>query len=124
VGRYVFEPDLSVLAARLTGALAQRYALEALAPGTAYLTGDRQVGNPLVACYEVDDVLPFDRRRVRRLLANRRIGHLSVKKRGVDIDPRHVAKELRCRGDRSATLLLTRIGETVTAIVARSVPAS
>jgi len=129
VGRYVFDPDPAVLAAGLSGALAAEHGLSATGPRAAYLTGDRAVADPALACFEVTDVLPLDLKRLRRLLHERGIGRLEIKKRiqnrikkrGVAHEPDQLRRRLHLRGEGSAVLLLTPIGGTVTAILARRV---
>ncbi len=115
--RYVLEPDPAVLAAGLSAALADRHGLAALGPWQGYLTGDEPIAVPLAACFEVLATLPFDLRRLRGLLAARGVGRLEVKTRGVRHVPDEVRKRLRLRGDRAATLILTRVGRRVLAIV-------
>jgi len=121
IGRYVFEPDPAVLAADLTGVLANQHALNALTVGGGYLTGDEPVESPAMARFEVLESLPFDRRRVKRLLAERQIGRLEIKTRGVAIQPETLRCDLRVKGDTAGVLLLMRQGESVTALVARRV---
>ena len=117
IGRYVLEPDAAVLAARLSGELATRHDLGLIAPGIAYLTADHPVDDPALAVFEVSDVLPFNVKRLKALLRERGIGRLEVKKRGVSHDPREIRKVLRVPGDQQATLIVTRVGGAVTAIL-------
>jgi SAM-dependent methyltransferase len=119
VGRYVFDVDAAVRAARLTGVLASQHALSALAKGPTYLTGPRPIDDPLLACFEVNDVFPFEPRILARRLAERAIGRLEIKKRSVDIDPEKLRRELKLRGDNAATLLVTRAGDSLVAILAQ-----
>ena len=119
IGRFVFEPSAAVLAARLTGALAEQQGLSAITPGIAYLTGAAPIENPLLACFEVDEVVPFDIKRLRGLLRERDIGRLEVKTRGVGIDPPQTIKALKPPGTRAATLLLLPLRGSVVAILAR-----
>ena len=121
IGRYIFEPDPAVLAAGLSGALAQKHQLAKIAPGVAYLTGDQPADEALLSCFEVIEVLPFDLRRLKSLLRDHRIGRVEVKKRGGDLDPAEIARKLRGTGDETATLLLANIGSRVTAILARRI---
>ncbi|MBN1590641.1 MAG: hypothetical protein JW888_14095 [Pirellulales bacterium] len=121
VRRFVFEPDPAVLAADLTGVLAEGHVLETLTGGGGCLTADHVIDSPAMACFEVLDTLAFDKRRVKRLLAERGMGRLEVKSRGVPIRPDAVRRELRVPGDQSGVLLLVRQAESVTAIVARRV---
>jgi hypothetical protein len=119
--QYLFEPDAAVLAAHLSGAIAQEYGLSAVSAGIAYLTGPHPIDSRFVACFSVDEVLPLDVRKIGDALRERRVGRLEIKKRGVDHDPRRVRKQLRLDGDNEATLLLTRLGGKRAAIMARRV---
>lgn len=121
LGRYLAEPDAAVLAAGLTGALAAEHGLAAVAPGAVYLTGERLSRDAALDWFEIGDVAPFDLKRFKSLLRERRIGRLEVKKRGVDLDPAKLVRQLRVPGDRSATLLLVRIGGNVIGILAQRV---
>lgn len=120
-GRYVFEPHAAVLAAKLTGALAEEYELCAMAPDIPYLTGDCRLLDPAFASFEVTDVLPLDMKRLKSLLRQRGIGRLVVKKRGVPHDPEMVRKRLRVRGENHATLFLTRAGDRRAALLAQPI---
>jgi hypothetical protein len=54
------------------------------------------------------DELPYQRRRLKLALRERRVGSLTIKKRGVDVRPEVLRGQLDLRGTESATLLLTR----------------
>jgi hypothetical protein len=121
IERYLFEPDAAVLAAKLEAALATEHNLAAVSPGIAYWTAPVAIADAALACFEVDDVLPFDLKRVRALLRARGIGRLEIKVRGVDQNPSELRRRLRPDGDREATLLVTRIERRVVAILARRI---
>ena len=69
--------------------------------------------------FEVIEVMPYRAADLKRWLAERGIGRIEVKKRGVDLEPEQVRREIAGHGDEAATILLARIGGRVTAIVAR-----
>jgi hypothetical protein len=119
VRRFVYEPHACVVAARLTGALAAQLDLEAVDAHVAYLTGDRPLVDLRLTTFEVTDVLPFDIRQLRGILRERGIGRLEVKKRGVEIDPAAVRRQLQGRGDAEAVLILTPQSGAIRAILAR-----
>lgn len=121
IGRYVFEPDAAVLASRLTSVLAEAHGIGAVSPGVAYLTGDKPIGDPALAAFEVQEVLPLDRKRLKALLRERGIGRLEVKKRVVDCDPEQLRHELHVEGEAAATLLVAPVGGRVVAILASRV---
>ncbi len=121
LGRYVFEPHAAVLAADLTGVLAGQHSLQAISPGIAYLTGNKILNDPALACFEVTEVLPLDPKHLREAIRVRAIGSLEVKKRGVRIDPEEVRKQIHPRGDNQATLLITLLNKKVVAILAQRI---
>jgi len=118
LGDFVHEPAGSVIRAELIGTVAEALDAGMLADGIAYLTGDAAVTSPFVSSFRVRETLPFDTRKLAAALRARDIGTLEIKKRGVDVDPAQLRRSLRLRGDASATLLLTRVGGTRTAILA------
>ena len=121
INHYVFDVDPAVTAARLTGALAAESDLAALAPGPTYLTGGIAIHDAALACFEVEEVLPLQPKTLAGYLRERNIGQLEVKKRGVEIDPEQFRRELKPRGDQSATLLITDHANRHIAIVAQRV---
>jgi SAM-dependent methyltransferase len=121
IGRYLYEPDGAVIRARLIGELAGSLGARTLDPTIAYLTADQYTPTPYAAAYEVTDVLPFTVKKLRALVAERGYGTLAIKKRGADIDPAALRKQLRPTGPRTntATIIVTRhLGRHV-ALVAR-----
>jgi hypothetical protein len=119
--RFILEPDPAVLAAHLTGALAAEHGLAALATGPSYLTGSLPVDDAALACFEVEEVLPAKIRTLAQSLRERGIGQLEIKKRGVDLDPERVRRELKLRGELAATLLFTPLAGRQVAILARRI---
>ncbi len=124
VDRYIFDIDAAVLAAHLQGVLVAEHDLSALAAGSTYLTGPRPIDDAALACFEVSDVLPLEVRRLARHIADRAIGQLEIKKRGVEIDPEKLRRELKLRGNNEATLLITNVDGRYAAILAQRVHAT
>ncbi len=124
VGCYVLDPDPAVVAARLVGSVAAQFGLSALIPGGAYLTADKAIMHPLLTTLAVSEVMPWDVRRLKRVLRERRIGRLEVKQRGTRLDPAAVQRELKVPGNEQAVLVLFRRGKSIVAILAeRMTPA-
>lgn len=119
VRRYLYEPDGAVIRARLLGELAENLGAATIDPTIAYLSGDRLVSTPFAAAYEITDTLPFHVKRLRALVAEREIGTLTVKKRGADIDPAVLRRQLRPAGPHSAVLIVTRVLGAHTALLAQ-----
>ena len=120
IGDYLYEPDGSVIRARLIGALARANGAWMASAGIAYLTADVPFESPFARGFRVLERLPTDERQLRQALAARRIGTLEIKKRGVDVDPAALRTRMKLRGDASATIVLTREeGRHVTLLVER-----
>ena len=85
----------------------------------AYLSSDQYLDLAGFACFEVEEVLPFDRKRIKSLLRQRNIGRLEVKKRGTQIDPAQLQQQLQAKQAGQATLLLAGTSGGVTAILAK-----
>jgi hypothetical protein len=120
--RFLFDVDPAVRAAHLTGKLAAEHNLQALASGPTYLTGDTSIANDAaLACFEALELLPLRTRVLTQVFRTRHIGQLEIKKRGVDIDPEKLRRDLKLRGDDSATLLLTNIARRPMAVLARRI---
>ncbi|GIT79919.1 hypothetical protein LLS1_15880 [Leifsonia sp. LS1] len=118
LGEYVYEPDGSVIRARLIGDLARQLDGRMVADGIAYITTDHAMPTPFAAGFRVLETLPYGERDLRRALRERGVGSLEIKKRGVDVDPAALRRRLALAGDRSATLILTRIAGRHTALLA------
>ncbi len=121
-GRFIYEPDPTVLAAHLEAELADRHGLAQFAATRGYLTGDSFVPHPLLTAFTVQEALPFDVKRVRALLRARGIAHLEIKCRGLALDPAELRRRLRSRnGSQHAVLIVAgRRGGTVAIVAQRA----
>jgi hypothetical protein len=114
---YLIEPDGAVIRARLIGDLARSLDGRMLDPTIAWITAPTRPVTPFGQAFRVVERMPLDVKTLKRELAGRGIGTLEIKKRGVDIDPAEFRKKLALAGDASATLVLTRIAGSRTAIL-------
>jgi hypothetical protein len=121
VHRFLYEPDAAVLAAGLGPTLAAEHGAARVTAGIAYWTGDVPLADDALACFEVHEVLPLDLKRLKGLLRARGVGRLEIKKRGVEVSPEQLRAKLKPSGDAEATLIVTRVRNRVTAIVAQRV---
>ena len=117
LGAYLYEPDRAVIRAGLTGALARLVGGAELDPGVGYVTADVGLAVPWAHRYAVVEALPWNVKRVRAWLRQRGVGRLTIKKRGVAMDPEAVRRQLRVSGDEEATLVLTRVAGRAHALV-------
>lgn len=121
-GGFIFEPDPAVIRANLVGPLATQHGLAPVDPRICYLVGDEPVASPMLAAFRIIDVQDFGGKRNRPWLAAHDIGELELKTRGFAARPDDILRQLKLRGSRSATLLLTRIDGKATAILAERLP--
>jgi hypothetical protein len=121
IGDYIFDIDPAVRAARLQGALAAELNLSTLADGPGYLTGDVPVADGAVSCFKIEDILPLRVRTLAQHLRERGIGRLEIKKRGADVNPEKLRRDLKLRGENAAALLITPIAGRPAVIVAQRI---
>ncbi len=115
---WVFDPGPTLIRAGLLDGFAVTHGLARLG-GCDFLTGPARVESPFLTPFAVDETLPLDLKRLRRAVAERRLGPLEIKTRGVDLLPEDVRKTLRPDGPNPATLLLVGGRGPSLAIVAR-----
>ena len=111
LGAFVHEPDAGVIRGHLVGELAEQLGARLFAPEIAYLTTDVATPTPWARSYRVLDELAFDRKRLKAYLRERNIGVLEIKKRGADVVPEQLRKEMALKGENAATLIVTRVGD-------------
>ena len=116
LGQYIHEPDNAVIRSHLINLLAEQTNTHTIDPQIAYLTGNDNITSPWLKSYKIEQVLPFDRKQLKAYIKQNEIGTLEIKKRGADITPEELRKELAPKGKNKATLIVTRIGDARRAI--------
>lgn len=111
VGRWLHEPDDSVIRAGLVGELATRIDGRLVDPHLAYVTTDEPRTDPLARSFRVVEELPYREKPMRAALVAHDVGTLTIKKRGVDVVPEQLVKRLKLKGSRPATVILARVGD-------------
>jgi hypothetical protein len=114
---WLHEPDPAVIRSGLVALVANRIAGTLVDPTIAYLTSDAAADSPWVRSYRVEEVLPFNLKKLRALLRARGVGRVTVKKRGSAIEPETLARQLRGPGAGSAVVVVTRVAGAPTALV-------
>lgn len=121
LGKYVYEPDNSLIRSRLIADFAQPFGLQLISPDIAYLTSNERVISPWLKGYEVIDNLVFDRKQLKAYVKKNGIGILEIKKRGSDISPEELRRELAPKGEGAATLVVTRVGDAHRVLVTQPI---
>ena len=120
LGRYLYEPDASIIRSHLVGNLAISLELNIFSNEIAYLSSDEEVHSPWLKGYEVLENLVFDRKKLKAYLREKQIGVLEIKKRGADITPEQLRRELDPKGTESATLIVTRVDGAHRVLIVRA----
>lgn len=119
--RYIFDCQSVLHTADLQTTWAKSTGARALGNKQNYFTSELPVRSPWCQCFQVEEVLPWDMRRVKRWLRARKIGSVEVKKRGLRMDANQAQRELTGLGENRITLLVTPIGPKVRAIAAHRI---
>ncbi|MFK4101398.1 methyltransferase domain-containing protein [Streptomyces sp. NPDC019531] len=123
VGRYLYEPDGAVIRAHLVAETAEEVEGGLVDSTIAYVTSDSLLPTPYATAYEITDQLPFNVKRLKALLRERRVGILTVKKRGSAVEPEELRRKAlpKTQGPNSATVFLTRVAGAPTMLIGRPV---
>lgn len=108
-GGYIYEPDDAVIRSGLVGELASSIGGWLLDSHIAYVSSEHAQSTPLARGFRIIDELPFREKQLKAALQVRRIGTLTVKKRGVDIIPEELVRRLKLKGPNPATVIMTRV---------------
>lgn len=111
LGDYLYEPDNSLIRSHLIGVFAAEHELTAISPEIAYLSGNKEVKSPWLQSYRIIDQMPFDRKKLAAFLNSRDIGAIQIKKRGSDVIPEELRKELNLKGSLPGTIVITRVDD-------------
>ncbi len=106
--RWLVEPDPALIRAGLVEDAAQAFQGALLNSEIAYFTTGVKPSSPWVRSWEILDWLPFQLKRLKAYLRERRIGRLTIKKRGFPMTPEEIAARLKLKGDGEAVLVFTR----------------
>jgi THUMP domain-like len=119
---YLYEPDPAVLRAELVHTLAAEMGAHLIDRDLAFLSSPKRIDTPFARRYCIEDVLPFGLKRLQAALRARRVGVLTLKKRGSPVDTEALQGRLRLEGEAEATVILTRAdGRRVAVLVRRDV---
>ncbi|MEX0428082.1 methyltransferase domain-containing protein [Nocardioides sp. DS6] len=109
LGAFLYEPDGAVIRAGLVTAVAAGVQGGLLDEHIAYVTSDAAYTTPFAKGYRVIEELPYREKQLRAALRERRVGRLTIKKRGVAITPETLRRRLGLQGPEEATIVLTRV---------------
>lgn len=126
---YLYEPDGAVIRAGLVADVALRLGGHLVDQHIAYICAPELVETPFARAYKVLEVMPLNVKALKAWVKANGVGVLDIKKRGTSVTPEELRKQLlpagkgpaKARGNKTATLVLTRIGEEKVAVVVEPV---
>lgn len=121
LAEYLYEPDNALIRSHLMGDFAREHSLTAISPEIAYLTSNEKIDSPWLKSYRVIDQIAFDRKKLTAFLNHHDIGAIQIKKRGVDVIPEELRKELKLKGSMPGTLVITKVNDKRRALLVEPV---
>lgn len=123
VAEFIAEPTALLIRSHLFGSVALAAAPEAhlISEGIAYVSCGAPLPTPAFANFQVLDKCEIATSAVRDMLKRHGIGKLTLKLRGVKLDPDEEIKRLKPKGKNEAILFYTRVAGEKTAILAKRV---
>ena len=121
IGKYIAEPAPVLIRSRLfsDAALAHDPDAHLISEGIAYVSSDKPLPAPAFASYEILAHAEIATGAVRNMLKEHDIGKITLKLRGVKLDPDAETKRLKPKGKNSAILFYTRFRGEKIAILAK-----
>lgn len=121
LGEFLYEPDGAIIRARLIGDVARSLGGRMIDSSIAYFSTDSHQPTPFASAFAVEEVLSAKPKDLAKWVRSNQVGTLEIKKRGFDVDPASLRKQLPLSGTASKTLFLTRIRGKKVAIAASRV---
>jgi hypothetical protein len=107
-GEYLLDPNTAVTRAGLVQELARDLGGWQIDPMIAFLSVDRPVSTPFARTLQILESMPWHEKRASRKLRELGVGSADIRRRGLAGDVERIHRRLGLRGDRSATIVLTR----------------
>jgi hypothetical protein len=107
-GEYLLDPSPAVTRAGLVAELARGLDAWQIDPMIAFLSLDRPVSTPFARTLRILESMPWHEREVARKLRQLGVGAADIRRRGLAGDVHQIRRRLALRGDRSATIVITR----------------
>jgi SAM-dependent methyltransferase len=107
-GEYLLDPNPAVTRAGLVQDLARALGAWQIDPMIAFLSADRPVSTPFARTLRILVSLPWHEKHVARRLRELGVGYADIRRRGLAGDVEQIHRRLGLRGERSATIVLTR----------------
>ncbi|MDQ3762012.1 MAG: class I SAM-dependent methyltransferase [Actinomycetota bacterium] len=122
-GEFLLDPNPAVTRAGLVEDLARSLGAWKIDPQIAFLSSDTALHTPFARTLRVLDSGPWDQKALPSWLRALDIGSVDIRRRGLAGNVEHVHRQLKLRGTRRVTLIMTRVDNRPWALIC-SDPAS
>ena len=102
----IFEPKPALLAANLAPTWAAKHNLTYIHSGVSYFSAQKPNPIPGGNGYRIVQQPSFDLKQLRQWIKQHDIGRLEIKKRGIDLTPEQLRKQLKPKGKQAITLII------------------
>jgi hypothetical protein len=121
-GDYLLDPSPAVTRAGLVQELARDLGAWQIDPMIAFLSVDRPVRTPFARTLRILESLPWHEKQAAKKLRELGVGSADIRRRGLAGDVDQIHRRLDLRGDRSATIVLTRRDGKPWGLICEDVP--
>lgn len=116
-GAFLLDPDLAVTRAGLIEDLARGLGVWKIDPQIAFLSSDGALRTPFARTLRVLDSGPWDQKALASRLRALDIGSVDIRRRGLAGNVEDLHRQLKLRGTRRATLVMTRVEDRPWALI-------
>ncbi len=121
-GAFLLDPNPAVTRAGLVEDLARSLGAWKIDPQIAFLSSDQPLLTPFARTLQVLDSGPWDQKALRPRLRALDIGSVDIRRRGLAGDVEDLHRQLKLRGTRRATLVMTRVDNRPWALICAPSP--
>jgi len=121
-GEYLLDPNPAVTRAGLVAELAHELRAWQIDPMIAFLSVDEPVRTPFARTLRIRESMPWHEREVARKLRELGIGAADIRRRGLAGDVQQIHRRLALKGDRSATIVITRRNDRPWGLICEPLP--
>jgi hypothetical protein len=110
-GAFLFDPNPAVTRAGLVVELARQLDAWKIDPQIAFLSTDTDRRTPFARTLRVEESAPWNEKQFAHRIRELDIGSIDIRRRGLPGDVDAIRRRLRLRGNRRATVVLTRMND-------------
>ncbi len=111
IKKYLFEPDPAIIRAGLVQELGSKIGYKLIDSKLALLTGLQITKTDYGKLFEVNEILKFDLKKIRKYVRENEIGELIIKTRGFTESVEKFRKKIKLKGRNSIIMFILRTGD-------------